>query len=84
MDSHHMHSSLVLVTPIGMAPARFSRATGAESTVASTPFLEIRPEVKGMPARRETSPDERDDRAASECRARATGDVIERLGAPSG
>lgn len=51
-DSNHMHSSLVLVVTSGMAPAFFSRVKGGASTEATTPLLERRPEVKGMPARR--------------------------------
>lgn len=47
-----MHSSLVLVVPSGMAPALFSRVRGGASTEATTPLLEWRPEVKGMPAKR--------------------------------
>lgn len=48
-DSSHMHSSLVLVTPRGMAPALFSSATGGASTAATTPRLDINPVDKGMP-----------------------------------
>jgi len=48
-----MHSSLVLVTPSGMAPARLSRATEGVSTVATTPRRDTRPVVWGMPARGE-------------------------------
>lgn len=46
-----MHSSLVLVVPSGMVPALFSRVKGGASTEAMTLLLELRPEVKGIPAR---------------------------------
>lgn len=48
-DSDHMQSSLELVTPRGIAPALFNRATGGASPTERTPRRETTPAVLGMP-----------------------------------
>lgn len=53
LDSSHMHSSLVLVTPRGMAPALLSRATAGASVLATKSAREIRPVEHGIPERHE-------------------------------
>lgn len=45
-----MHSSLQLVTPRGMAPALFRKATLGASLDEITSFLEITPVELGIPA----------------------------------